>query len=27
MQDTMQEQTRKIFLGIYVQPEEKAEKK
>jgi hypothetical protein len=27
MQDTMQEQTRKIFPGIYVQPEEKAEKK
>ena len=27
MQDTMQEQTRKIFPGIYVKPEEKAEKK
>jgi polyhydroxyalkanoate synthesis repressor PhaR len=27
MQDTMQEQTRKIFPGMYVKPEEKAEKK
>ena len=27
MQDTMQEQTRKIFPGIYPKPEEKAEKK
>ena len=27
MQDTMQEQTRKIFPGIYIKPEEKAEKK
>ncbi len=27
MQDTMQEQTRKIFPGIYQKPDEKAEKK
>ena len=27
MQDTMQEQTRKIFPGIYVKPEDKGEKK
>ena len=27
MQDTMQEQTRKIFPGIYVKPEEKGENK
>ena len=27
MQDTMQEQTRKIFPGIYTKPDEKAEKK
>lgn len=27
MQDTMQEQTRKIFPGIYVKPDEKADKK
>jgi polyhydroxyalkanoate synthesis repressor PhaR len=27
MQNTMQEQTRKIFPGVYVKPEEKAEKK
>jgi polyhydroxyalkanoate synthesis regulator protein len=27
MQDTMQEQTRKIFPGIYVKPDEKSEKK
>ena len=27
MQETMQEQTRKIFPGIYVVPEDKGEKK